>query len=57
MANKWLQFLSSYRKKHPEKSMKSAMRDGAKVYKSQKGSAEPKAAKKVTRAKKKRQKK
>ena len=46
MPNKWLSFLSAYRKKHPNKSMKQCMKDAAKVYKSEKGKAEPKAKKK-----------
>ena len=36
--NPWITFLAGYRKSHPEKSMKQAMKDGAKEYKSKKGS-------------------
>ena len=33
MANKWLEFLKSYRKKHPSLSMKEAMKAASKEYK------------------------
>lgn len=54
--NAWISFLSGYRKKNPGKSMKQAMRDGAKVYKSQKGAAKkddvkPKRKKKAAKKK------
>ena len=37
--NAWIQFLAKYRKANPGKSMKQAMRDGAKQYKSKGGKA------------------
>ena len=37
--NPWITFLASYRKSNPGKSMKQAMRDGAKIYKACKGKA------------------
>ena len=37
--NPWITFLASYRKSNPGKSMKQAMRDGAKAYKAGKGKA------------------
>ena len=58
MPNKWITFLSGYRKRHPDKSMKQAMRDGAKEYKSKgSGAAVESKGGKVKRAKKKKIKK
>jgi hypothetical protein len=37
--NPWITFLASYRKSNPGKSMKQAMRDGAKAYRANKGKA------------------
>ena len=39
MANPWITFLAKFRKSNPKLSMKAAMREGAKVYRSQKGKA------------------
>ena len=39
--NAWITFLAAYRKRNPSKSMKQAMRDGAKEYKSKGKSAAP----------------
>jgi hypothetical protein len=38
--NPWISFLRGYRSKHPGKSMKQAMKDGAKEYKKRKPAAE-----------------
>jgi hypothetical protein len=38
MANKWLSFLSEYRKKHSGMSLKQAMKSASSEYKKQKGS-------------------
>jgi len=37
MANPWITFLASFRKSHPKLSMKAAMKQGAVVYRKQKG--------------------
>ena len=44
--NVWIEFLAKYRKAHPGKSMKQAMKDGAKEYKAKKGGAKKKGKKK-----------
>ena len=44
--NPWITFLASYRKSNPGKSMKQAMRDGAKAYKAGKGKAKKAGGKK-----------
>jgi len=44
--NAWLSFLAAYRKKNPSKSMKQAMKDGAKEYKKSKPKASAKGKKK-----------
>ena len=57
MPNPWLSFLKAYKAKHPGKSMKQSMRDGAVEYrKSKKGGASKakKGAKKKGKGKKKR---
>ena len=47
--NVWIEFLAKYRKAHPGKSMKQAMKDGAKEYKAKKGGAKKGKGKKKKR--------
>ena len=45
MANKWIAFLQTYRKKHPSLSMKQAMKSAAVEWKKAKGGGKAKKAK------------
>ena len=44
--NPWLSFLKAYKAKHPNKSMKQAMKDGAVEYRKKKGGSKAGAKKK-----------
>jgi hypothetical protein len=52
MANKWLAFLSQYRKKHSGMSLKQAMKAASSEYKKSNGTSKPKAKGKKKNAKK-----
>ena len=49
MANKWLEFLKAYRKKHPSLSMKQAMKAASKEYKKAPAASKAKGGRKKKR--------